>query len=927
MNERYRPAKEAGLPVPGILGLTASPIIGSNPRGLEELERTLDAVCRGPTQHREELLAHVNRPTMLTESYKATDEGSTLNMTKLRVAVRAMDMWQDPYIKYLQAQDTEKSKRKLKEAEEALEANKPATNCQKQMSSLYRRSCEIFSQLGSWAADYYIYEVARRYFDAASRPDVLGSGNLADDEKRFIAGILRNVDPETPPEPSPQATELSDKFRTLSRILLSFESNPTGIIFVKERAMAVVLSHLLSVYPATGERYRIAPVVGASAWRGRVNLVDLPTREDLETVDKFRKRRVNLLVATTVMEEGIDVPACNMVICMEKPANLKSFIQRRGRARMSSSRLYLLFDEESRASTGDWQKLEAEMRRKYEDNMRELQEMKDQEESDVPDFPPLEVEHTKARLTIDDARSHLDHFCATLSSRKFVDCKPDYIIHQDESKLRFTATVVLPVSLPAAIRQATSSRAWVSQKNACRDAAFQAYKAIYAEGLLNDHLLPLRETDLSRGTEARVAMVTASCQLNPWRKVARAWVESQRVYQRPLRLVDHGGNVLCTADMLLPVPIPDVGELSLYWKHSSPHPWGIEIGPEEEISTAANTDLGSSHTQTLLALPYQHRWDIPAMHQFVRFECSGSVLGPHLMGDRPFAVSTPGTLRGYLLRDASGCPHIYLGQELPGKPAKDLVKDTYRGYDECDENVPHVVVRKFPKKTGFLSTSPPAQGQQPGTNTKPYHYVLPIPECRVDSIPIEFSKLGSLIPQVTRALEVYLVARELEVETKIGELGISDLSLIATAISAPSARERTNYERIEFLGDSILKLLTTINCAAQSTFTPSERPSLPLPLFQPKSGPADDESRSPLPRGLPLYDERQAGVQLATLPCGHRVYARPLHHHEAVLATRVAGPVRDGPSGAGAGRGAQDAQARGQDTRRRGRGADRRLVH
>ncbi len=69
MNEIYWAAKKRGLYVPHILGLTASPLVRSNIGELEVLERTLDAVCKSPNKHREELIAHVNLPEMLTVSY------------------------------------------------------------------------------------------------------------------------------------------------------------------------------------------------------------------------------------------------------------------------------------------------------------------------------------------------------------------------------------------------------------------------------------------------------------------------------------------------------------------------------------------------------------------------------------------------------------------------------------------------------------------------------------------------------------------------------------------------------------------------------------------------------------------------------------------------------------------------------------------
>jgi ERCC4-related helicase len=62
----------------------------------------------------------------------------------------------------------------------------------------------------------------------------------------------------------------------------------------------------------------------------------------LSTLEKFRSGELDLIISTTVLEEGIDVPACNIVICFDEPSSLKSFVQRRGRARMKESKLVLM---------------------------------------------------------------------------------------------------------------------------------------------------------------------------------------------------------------------------------------------------------------------------------------------------------------------------------------------------------------------------------------------------------------------------------------------------------------------------------------------------------------------------------------------------------------------------------------------------------
>lgn len=53
-------------------------------------------------------------------------------------------------------------------------------------------------------------------------------------------------------------------------------------------------------------------------------------------------QQVNIIVATSMLEEGLDVQSCNLVIRFDPSATVCSFIQSRGRARMQDSVFLLL---------------------------------------------------------------------------------------------------------------------------------------------------------------------------------------------------------------------------------------------------------------------------------------------------------------------------------------------------------------------------------------------------------------------------------------------------------------------------------------------------------------------------------------------------------------------------------------------------------
>ncbi|KAM5360433.1 hypothetical protein ACJZ2D_013760 [Fusarium nematophilum] len=806
----YHRDKADGNPVPAILGLTASPVISSNLASIERLESTMDAMCTTPTVHREELLRCVNRPHLVRSVYDSEKwpENTTL-MRALHQVYQSMDIRNDPYVVKLRGKRTEESRKKLKNA-----ILRDDTFSQNQMKGLWNRSKDIRRELGPWAADQYISIMAGSFVDRLNSADPFAD-TWANEERTYLAGYLDQI-PITPlgnKVPPPTADELSHKVTRLIHELIAAGSNVVGIIFVKERATANVLCKLLNSLPAVCEQYHAGTMVGTSKSGSRKqNMYEFNNSVSLQTLEDFRSGAINLLVATSVLEEGIDVPACNLVVCFDETTTLKSFIQRRGRARMQESKMIAM--ESSTASSRTWEELEAGMKRRYQDDQRELERLDELARSEATGSTYYIVKSSGARLDLDNARQHLEHFCQVVFKRDYVDRRPDYIFHEvpDLGEPHLRATVMLPSGLPAHLRKFESASAWRAEKNAMKDAAFQAYVALYEEGLVSDNLLPICE--ISGNTE-EVSELQAEPLFNPWIQVAEEWhgVGDKWVY--PLEFFDENHEHKGRYDVVLPAELQKPRNIKIH--PESGVEWSVEFGPGKRISHEAAAQL-PDHTSTLIALHFGHRRPVEDRSHVLKFIHRGEDISRKQIGEVPFQEAGDRAINGeFLIRDLKACPYSYL-DIIPSKPPVEQVQHPFYEYETGPEGESYLVLDKWPRRADFLHPVPES-GQNPRTSSKPYGRVLPISWATADTLPRRLVQFGMLIPSIIHDIEVQLIASELS-SSLLQPVGIMDLQLVVEAISSRSAAEPVDYERLEFLGDSILKYCTVVQAFAEHPHWP-----------------------------------------------------------------------------------------------------------
>ncbi|NXU55966.1 IFIH1 protein, partial [Turnix velox] len=110
---------------------------------------------------------------------------------------------------------------------------------------------------------------------------------------------------------------------------------PRGIIFTKTRLSAFALLQWIEENPKFEEvGIKAHYLIGAGH---NSETKPMTQNEQREIMDKFRAGSVNLLIATTVAEEGLDIEECNIVIRYGLVTNEIAMVQARGRARADES--------------------------------------------------------------------------------------------------------------------------------------------------------------------------------------------------------------------------------------------------------------------------------------------------------------------------------------------------------------------------------------------------------------------------------------------------------------------------------------------------------------------------------------------------------------------------------------------------------------
>lgn len=164
-------------------------------------------------------------------------------------------------------------------------------------------------------------------------------------EQLLQSTISRAEDLQLPPNPACSRL-VSHRMQQLFRVLKKIQSetkpedqsNWRGMIFVQQTLMAIVLEHVIRLNPSLSF-FKCQSLTGHN---GAILSASMEDQHQRRIVDLFRSGHANLLICTSVAEEGLDITQCSVVIRFDLPATEASYIQSRGRARKPGS-LYTIF--------------------------------------------------------------------------------------------------------------------------------------------------------------------------------------------------------------------------------------------------------------------------------------------------------------------------------------------------------------------------------------------------------------------------------------------------------------------------------------------------------------------------------------------------------------------------------------------------------
>ncbi|OTB08273.1 hypothetical protein M426DRAFT_71360 [Hypoxylon sp. CI-4A] len=748
---------------------------------------------------------------------------------------------------------------------------------------IYSKSCTI--EMGRWCADR-VWKIcltereAQKLEAKTERNFTSGKVQLPiaalDAERSAVHEAYQLVASHTLPSPERNHFHLSNKVHKLIDALQK-HLNPAKdkcIVFVEQRLTAMLLTDLFKQPSMNLPDIKAGMLLGASSDSGDMGMT---LKDQFIVMHQFRNGDLNCIFATSVGEEGIDIPDCNIIIRFNLCKTMIQYVQSRGRARRKDSKFFHMVEFTNHSqmrSIFDNEDSESRLRKFYntlsEDRLLTGSDYKmDYFLSKEKNQRTYVVPTTGAKLSYKMSLVILANFVSTLPRPMDVLYTPDYVVRNIGRE--FECEVILPDISP--IRSAIGRRATSKQVAKC-SAAFEMCLQLKKKKFLDDYLKSTFTKKLPAMRNAQLAISSKKRAEYPMLVKPKIWETRgapERLYVTVLKMEspESLGRPSMPLAILTRDPLPKIAKFPLFFDYQLTS--DIECVPLSRALNVTSEETERINQFTLIIFDdifsKEYRSQPEKMPYFIApllrshdFDFSSAIDDVRTMIDWGCLDMIHSTARHldfnnqpdsfwrdrFVIDPHDGSRKFYtVGRrpdlkptdpQLPGVPKgrssrkgqRESPKDIWnfsislwsksRAKLTVDDRLPVVEAQYIPIRRNLLDELDTPESVE-------RRCYLTFVTLKLSVLPVDVVAMAYNLPAIIYRLETSLIVLE---ACESLSLDIRpDLAVEAMTKDSDNTEEHSeeqvnvqrgmgkNYERLEFLGDSFLKMSTTIALFSQ----------------------------------------------------------------------------------------------------------------
>ena len=742
------------------------------------------------------------------------------------------------------------------------------------LERVFLASKALTAPIGSWGSDFYwsfalADEQARKAESLVEKQHSKADGTVEklDADIQFLKEATEYVAEHTFISPEISESNLSSKVLNLHALLQKHFERPTNsrcIVFVEQRSAARLLYQIFNKIGGPN----LTPGILTGSGSGKQGDVSVSFRTQVITLLAFKKGNINCLFATSVAEEGLDIPDCNLVIRFDIYKSMIGYVQSKGRARHKNSKFVDMVEKDNPYEIQAI--LDARKASKVmfewcytlpEDRLLRGNDYDYAPEHDVQGTTSFREPTTGARITYDSSLSVLAHFCAMLPVHdNMVSQQPQYIMSPEGG--RYICEVIMPVNSPFERSKGLHSARKATAK---RSAAFEMCKLLRENNYLDANLLPIYAKNLPAMRNAQLALNSKKSNLYPMKLKPTLWERERgtmptKVY---LTILDIEGSLdrpHTPLGILTRNSPPEIPKFPMFLNSGN-----VAHVTVESLDTAMDVDASVIETATDFTLllfrdvfnkTYEKN---PTMMSYW--------IVPLLKGEKSITHDPRSKIDWETLKLVAGREEYEWSPEMPNEFLKDrflidrwnggrrwftiAVDPTKKPLDPVPddavrsrwmENILEYSISLFKKSRAGVAwkwkTDQPvievdqmqfrrnilAKPEKKEKKLRTKAWVVP-QMLKISTIPAGVASIVLVFPAIIHRIEDYMIA--LEACEVVGIKIETALALEAMTKDSDNSEEHQeqrinfragmgpNYERLEFIGDCFLKMATSISLFGQ----------------------------------------------------------------------------------------------------------------